>query len=246
MRIGGEGGLLDNAVVEGGTIGTFDTKYDSGEVLGRPGTRVDVVAAIPAGVPVGSKLTLWTRDFQRLGPVGSTNNYADLPTVPVAHLNVAGVAGSTYTIAADTPLRAAVGAPVETLGPADRPLLDPGVFVPAKPGKSSQDIQITTIGTPGVDGVKGSFEGFIPYSSAPHIPSSRYAEAGRLLELSVTNKSSAHHPFHLHGFSFQPMSLTRTGSPTFTMWRAPGPTSRWAASPRGMVRSAPRTASRWP
>jgi FtsP/CotA-like multicopper oxidase with cupredoxin domain len=216
VRIGGEGGLLDNAVVEGGVIGTFDTKYESGEVLVPPGTRVDVVAAIPAGEPVGSKLTLWTRDFQRLGSVGSTNFYADLPTVPVAHLNVTGAAGSTYTIAAGTPLRAAVAAPVETLGPADGTLLAPGTFVPAKKGMPSQNIEITTTPQPGVDGVKGSFEGFVPYSSALHIDSSRYAEAGRLLELSVTNGSEAHHPFHLHGFSFQPMSLTQPGFPTYT------------------------------
>jgi hypothetical protein len=51
-----------------------------------------------------------------------------------------------------------------------------------------------------------------------HIGSSRYAAAvaGDLLELTVTNASDAHHPFHLHGFSMQPVSLTRTGNPTFT------------------------------
>ena len=45
------------------------------------------------------------------------------------------------------------------------------------------------------------------YAFAAHLGSSRYAEQGKLLELTVTSVSHAHHPFHLHGFSFQPISL---------------------------------------
>jgi hypothetical protein len=55
-----------------------------------------------------------------------------------------------------------------------------------------------------------------PYPTLDHIDSSRYAEPGRILELSVTNTTNAHHPFHLHGFSIQPISLTQTGFPSFT------------------------------
>jgi FtsP/CotA-like multicopper oxidase with cupredoxin domain len=226
VRIGGEGGLLDNAVVEGGIIiGTFDTKYDSGEVLVPPGTRVDVVAAIPAGEPVGSTLTLWTRDFQRLGPSGSTNLYADLPTVPVAHLNVTGAAATTYTITNGSPIRASIpGAAVETLVPTPgAALLVPSTFVPAKPGMpipgipDTQDVRITA-SPPGINGVSGMplMMGSTPYTSTPHIESSRYAQPGQTVELKVINTSRAHHPFHLHGFSIQPISLTSTGSPTFT------------------------------
>ncbi len=210
VRIGGEGGLLDNAVVEGGLIGGFDTKYTAGEILLPPASRADIVAAIPAGAT--GVLTLWTRDFQR---VGGGTNFSDLPTVPVMHLNVTGAAPATYAIGAGTPLRASIpGAAVETLGAATGLLLNPATFAPAKPGMSSQDIRITT--PPGIDGISGTFEGFTPYTSAPHIASSRFAEDGRTLELTVTNTSPAHHPFHLHGFSFQPISLTRTGFPSFT------------------------------
>ncbi len=208
VRIGGEGGLLDNAVVEGGVIGGFDTKYTSGEILIPAASRADVVAAIPPTAT--GVLTLWTQDFARTG-----TGFSNIPTVPVMHLNVTGPAVATYTIADGTPLRAPIpGQAVEMLGPPDAVLLDPATFVPAKPGMSSQDIQITT--PPGINGVSGSFEGFTPYTSTPHIASSRYAEEGRTLELTVTNTSSAHHPFHLHGFSFQPISLTRTGFPSFT------------------------------
>ena len=208
VRIGGEGGLLDNAVVEGGMIGGFDTKYSSGEILLPAGSRADVVAAIPVGA--SGVLTLWTRDYQRYGA-----SYALLPTVPVMHLNVTGSAAVPYSIGAGTALRASIpGATVETLGAPTAMLLDPGLFVPIKPGMSNQDIQITA--PAGIDGIIGSFAGFTPYTSAPHLDSDRYAAPGGLLQLSVTNQSSNHHPFHLHGFSVQPVSLTRLGFPTFT------------------------------
>jgi FtsP/CotA-like multicopper oxidase with cupredoxin domain len=220
-RIGGEGGLLDNAIYEGGNaVGpdNFDTQYEEGEILLPPASRADVVAAIPddaAGV-----LTLWTRDYSRTG-LGFTN----LPTVPVAHFNVAGpVVVPAYTIdggvdgVGGTPLRAAFpGQEVETLPAATGMLLDPAAFAPAKLGMADQDIELSVLGggMTGINGVAGSFEGFTPYTSIPHIGSSRYAEPGEVLELTVTNPSSAHHPFHLHGFSFQPISYTRMGGPNY-------------------------------
>lgn len=219
VRIGGEGGLLDNAVVEGANlpvpVGTFDPKYVSGEILLPPSVRADVVAAIPAGLPVGTVLTLWTQDFPVL------QGFSNIPTVPVMHLEVTGaVVGAPYTISAGTALRAKVGFPgplVDTLGAATAVLLTPlGGFVSPKLGMSNQDIQATS-GTPSINGVPGSFEGVPPYTSAPHIGSSRYAEEGRILQLTVTNMTSAHHPFHLHGFSMQPKSLMpRVGAPVGT------------------------------
>jgi FtsP/CotA-like multicopper oxidase with cupredoxin domain len=49
--------------------------------------------------------------------------------------------------------------------------------------------------------------------------SSRMAVLGQTLELTVTNKTAnAHHPFHLHGFSMQPLTLelTSNGSVVYT------------------------------
>jgi len=212
VRVGGQGGLLDNAVVEGGVVAGFDFHYGSGEILIDPGDRADVVAAIPAGASVGDKLTLWTQDFERTGM-----GFAKTPTVPVAHFNVTGTAGSVFTIAAGTPLRAATGNPVEALPAATGTLLDPSTFSPAKPGMASQDIQLTNTGSSlGINGVLGEHDFPGDYTAIPHPASTRYAKLGDVLELTVTNMTDAHHPFHLHGFSIQPLDLTKPASPTYT------------------------------
>ncbi|HYI14114.1 MAG TPA: DUF1326 domain-containing protein [Thermomicrobiales bacterium] len=226
FRIGGEGGLLDNPILEGGMMGTLDTGFEPGEVLLPPAVRADVVAAIPAGLPVGSVLTLWTRDYQRAGnnnsgiPNTPTNrNWAQIPTVPVAHFKVTANAATTYTIGTGTTLRATAGMPaVEVLGAPDGILLNPVTI--GKTGSGAQDMQTQTAGFPSIDGavVPPAFMDSTPYTSAPHIGSTRYAETGKTLELTVTNASSgrAHHPFHLHGFSFQPKSLDQSGVPVYT------------------------------
>jgi hypothetical protein len=228
---GGEGGLLDNAVLEGLTppvpAGTFNPKYDAGEILLPPSVRADVVVAIPAGLTVGTVLTLWTRDFQRTGA-----GFANLPTVPVMHLEVNGVPpdAPAYAITGGpngvggTPLRAKIGFP----GPLVTNIVTPattgtlvtpaGGFVPPKFGMSSPDIQLTNVmNSLRINNISGEpLHGPPPYPNSPHVGSTRYAERGRLLQLTVTNAIGAHHPFHLHGFSMQPVSLTQPGSPTFT------------------------------
>jgi FtsP/CotA-like multicopper oxidase with cupredoxin domain len=210
-RVGGEGGLLDNPRLEGGMVDTLNTKYDLGEILLPPASRAEIVAAIPAGLAVGSKLTLWTRDFERLG---GSPQYPELPTVPVVHLNITGPASSTYTIDATVALRSS---PVVLLpppgGPLDALLTPAGGFNDPKFGRIDSEIKITPGGLPKIDSVAGHFE-HDPYSEAAHISSTRYAESGRLLQLSVTNEGGANHPFHFHGFSFQPVSLEpRVGAP---------------------------------
>jgi FtsP/CotA-like multicopper oxidase with cupredoxin domain len=43
---------------------------------------------------------------------------------------------------------------------------------------------------------------------------SRYATAGDLLELTVRNDTNAVHPYHLHGFSMQPVRMVDNASGT--------------------------------
>lgn len=215
VRVGGEGGLLNNAAIEGGLQGLFDTGYTSGETLVPPGSRADVVAAIPPAAT--GVLTLWTEDYLRVGPVGG--GWSNIPTVPVMHLKVAGTAASTYTLANNAPLRAAEGDPVPVLGPATGTLLNPAAFVPPKPGLSAQNVKLEAAGGAAkVDGVVGAHEAppGVDYTALPHQGSARYAKEGDILELTVENTTGAHHPFHMHGFSIQPIDLTKPANPTFT------------------------------
>jgi FtsP/CotA-like multicopper oxidase with cupredoxin domain len=211
VRIGGQGGLLDYAVVEGGLVESFDFKYGYGEILLPPAGRADVVAAIP---PTASGvLTIWQEDFQRVDAT-----YSWTPTVPVMHLNVNGTAAAPYTIANGTPLLARLGpdAMVRVLGAATGNLdLGGGVQ-----GSLNKDIQLTfwtNIGAfeASIDGVpmprdftgRGK-DGLASHGNPFYLASARHSTIANALELTVTNTTGAHHPFHLHGFSFQPKSLT--------------------------------------
>jgi FtsP/CotA-like multicopper oxidase with cupredoxin domain len=217
IRVGGQGGVLNHARLEGSPqpvpAGVFDFKYTDGEILLDPGDRADVVAVIPAGATAGQVLTIWTQDIQRTGA-----GYANIPTVPVAHFSVTG-SGPAYTLADGTALRASIGgAEVETLGAATATLLDPAAFAPPKTGLSSQEIELTAIAsTLGINTHQGSHDFAGEYTDIPHEESARYAAAiGDTLELTVKNSTGAHHPFHLHGFSIQPMELTKAGGPNYT------------------------------
>ncbi len=216
IRVGGEGGLLDNAVEEGNDpepapAGVFDSGYNLGEILLPPGSRADVVAAIPSS-PTSGVLTMWTEDYKRTGM-----GFSDIPTVPVMHLNLSGSAQiPAYSISAGTPLRAATGDLVPVLGPPNGTVLDPSTFSPPKLGNATSAISFTqmagnTIGINGVIGVHSDSG----YMTAPHLGSTRYAKVGDTLELTTTNATGANHPFHLHGFSIQPISLSN-GTLTYT------------------------------
>jgi len=225
IKVGGEGGLLNDAVLEGGMLGTYNTKYSQGEILLPPASRADVVAVIPLDTD-NTTCTFWTRDFQRVGPA-NPGNWSQLPTVPVLHIDVDNAPVPLFPFAAGTPLKSAVGASVPALGaPTDpNPFLDPTTFVPAKPGAPSpaiptQEIRMTAGGgANGVNGVAGSFD-LMPYTTNPHIGSTRYAKDGSILQFRVRNESNAHHPFHLHGFSFHPVTLETNGGVLLHTWPA--------------------------
>jgi FtsP/CotA-like multicopper oxidase with cupredoxin domain len=216
VRVGGEAGLLNDAVVEGTVLppdpNALNFDYGFGEILLPPGARADVVASIPAGTT--GVLTLWTEDFSRTG-----QGFSNIPTVPVMHFSVTGAAAVTQTLNGGADLRRATGDLVPTLGAPTSSLLNPAVFVPAKLGLASQDVQLTSAngGTAlGINTVVGTHDVEGDYTNAEHLGSTRYARVGDLLQLTVTNVTNAHHPFHLHGFSIQPVSLTKAASPTYT------------------------------
>ena len=219
VKIGGQGGLINHAVVSGGTIAGFNTKYTTGELVLDPGDRIDAVVAIPANAAKGSVLTLWTEDFQRAGNGngGGGNNYTNIPTVPVAHFQVSGSAAVPFAIGAGTPLLEALGKSVELLGPPTGDLISPPA---GEAGMTDEDITLNSLGSSlGINGAVGLHSpppGVTEYTDFPHPDSTRWANLGDTLELTVTNTTAnAHHPFHLHGFSMQPLDLTKTGSPTY-------------------------------
>lgn len=70
---------------------------------------------------------------------------------------------------------------------------------------------------PAIDGVRGLFDlSFPDFNLIPHLASSRYAKVGDLLELAVHNDTRNHHPFHMHGFSFQPVRIERGPATLYT------------------------------
>ncbi|MCS6306476.1 MAG: multicopper oxidase domain-containing protein [Nitrospira sp.] len=218
FRIGGEGGLLNRAVLEGGTVGEFDFKYGQGEILLPPAGRADVVAKIPSigttsdTVAEGSVLTLWTEDFQRVAAT-----YSWTPTVPVMHLKVNGSTATPYTIANGSHLLESLGtnAMVKVLDAATGNL----ILGSGEQGSLNKDIQLTFWANNGafeasVDGVPMPREftglgkdGLANGGNPFFLQSARHAALANTMELTVTNTTGAHHPFHLHGFSVQPIGL---------------------------------------
>jgi len=224
FRVGGEGGLLDRAILEGGvTASGFKWNYGRGEILLPPAGRADVVAKIPANSPQGSVLTLWTQDFQRVAAT-----YSWTATVPVMHLTVAGTAAPIYKIKNGKKLLAhpSLGgaAKVQVLGAPTANLVSPtgedGIGG-APAGSTNKDIQLTFFSNagagafaPSVDGVPMPQDFTGGFGGNPfYLESARHATLDHSVELTVTNTTGANHPFHLHGFSVQPIKLApKTGT----------------------------------
>jgi FtsP/CotA-like multicopper oxidase with cupredoxin domain len=214
FRVGGQAGLLDAVRVEGGIQGTLDTLYDPGEILLPVASREDVVF-VTQGVK-GDVLTLWTLDYKRTGGGQGNAGFSALPTVPVAHFRIVKDKGKSkndnFTIAAGDLLRVdpkAKSDPVESLKAAviSDFLVDP---VPGGIGSVNETITLTATGQPAIENIDGAIfdEGAMPpdpFTSVPHIASSRFATVGTLLELTIKNDTAAHHPWHPHGFSIQPV-----------------------------------------
>ncbi len=214
-RVGGEGGLLNRVRTEGGGRQRFDTGYDRGEILLAPGDRADVVV-VPRGAR-GDVLTLWTQAYPHTG-----RGLPLVPTVPVLHLEISGraPAGKEFKIGPRTRLLASrrIGRPLERLDrtPTTGVLVDPRKLGERIRGTDDPEIRLTAPG-PSIDGVTGIFdqELGVDYREVPHIGSSRFARLGDLLELRVSNQTGAHHAFHLHGFSFQPLRFESGGRKLF-------------------------------
>ncbi|MEM7229964.1 MAG: multicopper oxidase domain-containing protein [Planctomycetota bacterium] len=215
-RIGGEGGLLNEAILEGGIQGTYDTKYDTGEIVLAPSQRADVV--LIADAVAGDVITLWTLDFQRTG-----FGWALVPTVPVMHIVVDPSDGGADTMSVGTPLRTdpAIADPVEDFSSLPLgSLLDPATLDFPQAGSPNPVIRLTnqvegSPPYPSIDNVRGAFEGG-GASTLPYAETARWVRVGELIEFVIRNETNAHHPWHHHGFSFQPIRLEQLDGTVMT------------------------------
>jgi FtsP/CotA-like multicopper oxidase with cupredoxin domain/streptogramin lyase len=211
-HIGGQGGLLDNAVLDGGVQNGYDFQYDKGNVNLGSGMREDVMF-----YSSGNDLDVITL----LGrPRGNPWNLTSEATVgtnyPVAFFIITNGGSADLPLAAGSPILSAIGAANENLRVQNtNALAAPPV---ATYGTQSSLIELQNhIPTNGVrtgpniggyaatalDGNSGNGS----WPSVPHPPSAVWARAGDVVQLAVANTTTAAHPYHLHGFSMQPIAI---------------------------------------
>ena len=212
-RIGGQGGLLDKVILEGGIKGTLNTGYDLGEIVIGSGMRADVII-VPSGNPgdiiqlVGNPLPVPFKISQ-----GLPANY------PIAFFQISGTSTDVPPAVGDSIL-AGTAEDIENIktAPGVVPLVDPAPFG----GSSNETIRLTTAtptgfaqNQPGIDQFASMLDSNVgngDFLVLPRPPIARYAHVGDMLELTVQNDSTAVHPYHLHGFSMQPVRFVETAT----------------------------------
>ncbi|GJL54196.1 MAG: hypothetical protein NPIRA02_13280 [Nitrospirales bacterium] len=223
-RIGGEGGLLESVRLEGGVLGRWNTGYEKGEVVLAPADRADVVL-VPRGKN-GDIIKIVSSFFDHRPKPGGGGATVTEP-FDVLFVEIQGVETPAYSVAEGDKVLGS-GA-IENLKA--RVITHHFQPVPAgQPGSMDETIRFTTqdiftniptegkvIG-PRIDTILGRFEDSgINFTAVAHAASTRYAVAGEVLELTIKNETQAHHPFHLHGASFQPVKiLNNAGATLFT------------------------------
>jgi len=214
-RIGGEGGFLEKVRREGGILGNWDTKYDKGEIVVPASGRADVVI-VPTG-NFGDIITITDLDYDRGGPrLGAVTGEPLKPAGPLLHIRITGSSSNPFSISEGQDVLGTGG--VENIKMIPTASLDVLSAPPQKTdgsGSESGSTNSTIIlegietGKLAINGVQGHFEDSGPdYTQIPHQGATRYAYGGDVLELTVRNDTGGqHHPFHLHGFSFQPVRV---------------------------------------
>jgi FtsP/CotA-like multicopper oxidase with cupredoxin domain len=230
-RIGGEGGFLESARLEGGMLGVgpWDTEYDPGEIVVSASQRADVVV-VPTGAD-GDIIKIVGGEYHRGGPFGDGSGIAPGPG-DILHIVIDDGEidpGAPFTIFNGSEILGAGGVEdvkgetisdfyIPTDGNPGNPA-NPGD--PGNPGYAdgSANPQILLRGNADdiagmltIDNVVGHFEHSGPDSTqVPYQDATRYAKTGDLIEFSVANRTGQHHPFHHHGFSFQPVAVYSMG-----------------------------------
>jgi FtsP/CotA-like multicopper oxidase with cupredoxin domain len=202
-RIGGEGGFLEQVRLEGGVHGIWDTKYDEGQILMGPADRADVVI-VPQGND-GDVIRVFGEAYGSNPNAQFSGDEFDL-----LYIEIQGAETEPFQIAAGDDVLGAGSIEDLTGLVIEDHLLPPPE---GQPGSMQETIRLTNFtpdGVPGprIDHVAGNFgESGDDFTLVPHADSSRYAAVGGVLELTIKNETSAHHPFHIHGFAYQPVAM---------------------------------------
>ena len=156
-----------------------------------------------------------------------------------------------YAIANGDPAARRDRRPGRTLGAADRRAAQPGDVHPPKKGLATPNIDLTA---KRADSARHQqrlrARTTCPATTWTRRTSARRATPRRATpsQLEVTNVTGAHHPFHLHGFSIQPIDAERTAAETIRTGRSPSSattsTSRAGFTLNFRVRIDPRAAAR--
>ncbi|HSU54204.1 MAG TPA: multicopper oxidase domain-containing protein [Candidatus Dormibacteraeota bacterium] len=211
-HIGGQGGLLDNAVLDGGVQNGYDFLYDKGNVNLGSGMREDVMF-----YSSGTNLDVITLLARSRGDPWKLTSEAIVGTnYPVAFFIITNGGSADLPLAAGSPILTAIGASNENL----RLQNTNALAAPPLPTYGTQngliELQnhIPTNGVrtgPNIGGYAATAldgnSGNGSWPSVPHPPSAVWARAGDVVQLAVANTTDSAHPYHLHGFSMQPVAI---------------------------------------
>jgi len=217
-RVGGEGGLISNVRVEGGPVMgmrmpmnedytgytgmiSIDQGYDKGEILLAPSQRADVVI-VPQGSS-GDVLTVQWKDFARgrhqmvMTPMGMMMEEADddglRPSIDLFNIKLKSSRMMSMM---------SWWSPDYSIAEGDGLVANPGRLTPERQDsqiKLQEDMMAMMMGMPKEEWFK-----IDDYSGVDGRTNYRTASVGEILKWETHNHTEMHHPFHLHGFSFQP------------------------------------------
>jgi FtsP/CotA-like multicopper oxidase with cupredoxin domain len=237
IRIGGEGGLLDKARHEGGSVRatiknldgdligerTVSLRHDTGEIVLGPAERADVVL-IPKG-DVGETIQLRWEDYARGRHgmwmegdemvMGDADDDGTRPGIQIATFEIVPGTGSSYSLSAGDPILEAVGRSVGQIDTSGTTVDFTGVDQSTKlqgamPMWKEGDTWLMDTEM-SIDGVEWHPE-MMMGPTQPEAPTAKHAALGDVLIWEVHNTTSMAHPWHLHGFSYQPLEFIRHDS----------------------------------
>jgi FtsP/CotA-like multicopper oxidase with cupredoxin domain len=231
-RVGGEGGLLDTVRVEGGTLtgerfdpttgevlgsAEIDLGFAKGEIVLAPGERADVVLVTDG--ESGEEWALRWEDFARgrhdmwmedgemvMGDAADDGTRAG---EQIATLRLVDGDADAFSIAEGDPLLAAVGRSVgkvddavatEWFGDAGTTLDESMEHVQDENGDW---VMNSWFGMNGADWHPDHMLG----PDQPEAATAKHARLGDVIRWEVRNNSMMAHPYHLHGFSYQPYQM---------------------------------------